>query len=570
MKPLDRRLLRYARATSLALAVDVALGLAVAGLAIAQAWLLGTSIADVFLGGATLSGLAPRLAALAAVLLARALAAWAQEAAAYRAAAAAKSELRRRLFAQAVSLGPRWAAGSRSGEVVSLATRGLDALDSYFARYLPQLVLAAIVPLAVVIALLTVDWVAAATVALTVPLIPVFMVLVGRYSEARRTRRWRALTRLASYFLDVVAGLPTLRIFGRSHGQIAALARVTDEYRRETMATLRVAFLSAFVLELAATLSVALVAVGVGLRLVDGNLTLGTGLFVLVLAPEAYLPLRQLGMHFHASEEGLSAAGRVFEILETQPAVAGGMRLPAHGPGGATVRLDGLSVAHPGREDLAPDGVSFAVRPGEIVALSGPSGAGKSTILSVLLGFVPPDEGRAVVEDGEAGEAGRRATVEIGSLDGRAWRERVAWVPQEPFFTAGTVADNVRLIAPKASDEEIRAALDELGLQEIAGTTPLGERGSGLSSGQRRRVAVARALLRHADLLLLDEPTAGLDETTEALVLRAVRKAAASGVAVVLVAHRPAALDCADSVVAVRSSRRPGSVTARLAAEAAS
>ncbi|HTS15094.1 MAG TPA: ABC transporter transmembrane domain-containing protein, partial [Candidatus Sulfotelmatobacter sp.] len=327
MRAVDPRLLRVARAATIALAGAVALGLLTAALATAQAVLLADTISRAFAGTA-LAALGVPLAALALVLAARAAVGWAQEVVAQRCSASVKRTLRQRLFEHAAGLGPAWTAGIHSGEVVALATRGLDALDGYFARYLPQLVLAVVVPVAVIVALAVADGLAALTVALTVPLIPLFMALIGQATERQRGRRWRSLARLAHHFLDVVAGLPTLKVYGRAQAQVAALERTTDAYRRETLATLRIAFLSAFALELIATLSVALVAVEVGLRLVAGQLDLRTGLFVLVLAPEAYLPLRQLGLQFHASEEGLQAAAAAFAILETTPPVTGGSLAP--------------------------------------------------------------------------------------------------------------------------------------------------------------------------------------------------------------------------------------------------
>ncbi len=328
MRAFDPRLLRHARATGVAMAAAVAFGIVGAGLAIAQAALLGSAISAAFLAGAGIADLSNLLVALALVLAARAAVTWAQESVAARCAASVKSNLRLRLVERAAAARPGRAGEPRSGEVVALVTRGLDALDPYFSRYLPQLALAAIVPAAVVVALAFADWVAALTVALTVPLIPVFMALIGRATDRRTRRRWAALARLSNHFLDVVAGLPTLRVFGRAHAQLASLEKVTDDYRRVSLATLRIAFLSAFALELLATLSVALVAVGVGLRLVEGSLDLRTGLFVLLLAPEAYLPLRQLGVHYHASEEGLAAASAAFAIIE-RPAAA---KPPASAP----------------------------------------------------------------------------------------------------------------------------------------------------------------------------------------------------------------------------------------------
>ena len=547
MRAVDPRLLRVARAATVALASAIVLGLLTACLATAQAFLLADAVSRAFLGGATLGALQLTLAALALVLVARAGTGWAQEVVAQRCSSSVKRTLRRRLLAHAAGLGPAWAAGARSGEVVALATRGLDALDGYFGRYLPQLVLAVIVPVVVIVALAAADGLAALTVLLTVPLIPLFMVLIGLVTERRRGRRWQALARLAHHFLDVVTGLPTLKVYGRAHAQVAALERVTDAYRRETLATLRVAFLSAFALELAATLSVALVAVEVGLRLVGGELDLRTGLFIIVLAPEAYLPLRQLGLHFHASEEGLQAAAAAFAILETRPDPPGGS-IPPPDMRTSQVRLSAVAVDRPDRAIEAPSPTDLIARPGEVVVLRGPSGAGKSTLLAILLGFTAPSTGTAqiVAADGRA--------VALGDLDLALWRRQVAWVPQQPFFFAGTVADNVRLAAPEASDERIATALAEVGLGDVPLARPLGERGVGLSSGQRRRLAVARALLRDAPLVLLDEPTAGLDAANEADVLMRVQTAARRDHrAVVLAAHRPAAIAIADRVVDVES-----------------
>lgn len=544
MTPADRRLLASGRIAVVALAAAVALGALSAALAVAQAWLLARSISGAFLSGAGLPELAQPLAALAAVLASRALLSWAAEVVAQRISGVVKSDLRRQLLARAVALGPRWASEARSGEVVLLATRGLDALDGYFARYLPQVALAAIVPAVVVVCLAAVDVIAALTVLLTVPLIPVFMVLVGRMSESRRRRRWAALSRLAHRFLDVVAGLPTLRAYGRADAQVAILRRVTDAYRVETMGTLRVAFLSALVLELLATLSVALVAVGIGLRLAAGDLALEVGLFALILAPEAYLPLRRLGAEFHASEEGLTAAASAFEIIDAPP-LPGGARTTMPSLQGGRLVVDGVSVVQPGRDVAAPAGLSLDVRPGEVVALTGPSGAGKSTLLAAVLGLLEPSAGRIVVEEADG------TTIDVRELDGDRWRAGVAWVPQEPFLLAGTVADNIQLAAPDASNADIAAALADVGLGDVDPGLMLGERGAGLSSGQRRRIGVARALLRGAPLLLLDEPTAGLDKTAEAAVLAAVARAARSGAAVLLVAHRPAAAALADRAVPV-------------------
>ncbi len=552
MRRFDPRLLRLAGAARAHLAVTILLGLATAALAIAEAGLLASAISDAVEHGRGTAALGPTLAALAGVLAARAVVAWARESTAHRSSARVKSTLRLALLRRAVELGPRSTVSAAQGEIVALSTHGLDALDDYFARYLPQLALAAILPVAVVLTILPADLVAGLTVALTLPIIVLFMVLVGMATEAHRRRRWRAFARLAHYFLDIVEGLPTLKVLGRADGGGAGLRQVTDAYRRATLGALRIAFLSAFVLELGATLSVALVAVGIGLRLVDGGLDLRTGLFVLVLAPEAYLPLRQLGAHFHASQQGLAAADAALAVIDA-PVPHRGHRTDVPDLRTGELRISGLTVRQPGRGVAAPHRVSFELRGGEVLAIAGPSGVGKTTLLGAIAGLVAPDEGsiritgpaRERERDGDPAEG-----VDLRELAPAAWHRQIAWVAQDPYLFAGTVAENVRLAEPTATDAAISAALARVGLADLDPATSLGDRGSGLSAGQRRRIAVARAMVREAHLILLDEPTAGLDEATERTVLAAVRERAdLERAAVVVVAHRPAALEIADRVV---------------------
>ncbi|MFV2178041.1 thiol reductant ABC exporter subunit CydD [Actinomadura sp. LOL_016] len=550
MKPLDPRLLRHARTTRAFLVASAVLGTATAGLVIAQATLLADMIGRTFLGGASLADLRTPMLLLLAVVAGRAAVAWLQEVAAHRSAAAVKSQLRSRLLEHATRLGPRWLSGERSGELATLATRGVDALDGYFARYLPQLVLAVTVPLAVGARILLGDWLSAVIIAVTVPLIPVFAILVGLATQWKMNRQWRTLSLLAAHFLDVVAGLPTLKVFGRAKAQARGIREVTGRYRRATMSTLRIAFVSAMVLELLSTLSVALVAVSIGLRLVEGGMAFETALLILILAPEAYFPLRQVGAQYHASVEGLTAAGRIFEVLETPlPRVGTDTRVPDVRY--ATIRLDGVTVAYPGRDAPALDAFALTIHPGETVALVGPSGAGKSTLLNVLLAFAPPDSGRVLVD-----------WADLADLDPDAWRRNIAWVPQRPYLFAGTVAANIRLADPDASDERVRDAARAANVLEFADDlprgldTPIGERGAGLSAGQRQRVALARAFLRDAPLLLLDEPTSGLDARSEASVVDAVRRLAADRT-VVLVAHRPALAAVADRTVHVEPAEVP-------------
>ncbi|GAA4554079.1 thiol reductant ABC exporter subunit CydD [Streptomyces collinus] len=550
VKPIDPRLLRYARATRVFLVAVVALGAVGAGLVIAQAMLIAEVVVGAFQHRMAVSELGTPLLLLAAVAVGRALVGWLTELAAHRASAAVKSELRGRLLERAADLGPGWLSGQRTGSLVALATRGVDALDDYFSRYLPQLGLAVVVPVAVLARIVTEDWVSAAIIVGTLPLIPVFMVLIGWATQSRMDRQWQLLSRLSGHFLDVVAGLPTLKVFGRAKAQAESIRHITGEYRRATMRTLRIAFISSFALELLATISVALVAVTIGMRLVHGEMDLYIGLVILILAPEAYLPLRQVGAQYHAAAEGLAAAEEIFEVVETPAPASGSTAVPE-----GALSFEGVTVRYPGRSADAVSDMTFSVEPGETVALVGPSGAGKSTLLSVLLGFVRPDEGRV-----------RAGGVDLAGADLEAWRSRIAWVPQRPHLYAGTIAENVRLARPDAGDDAVRQALRDAGALEFVDALPegvdtvLGEDGTGLSAGQRQRLALARAFLADRPVLLLDEPTAALDGATEAEVVAAVRRLA-GGRTVLLVVHRPALLEVADRVVRLAEPENSAALT---------
>jgi ATP-binding cassette subfamily C protein CydD len=540
MRPFDPRLLRRVPAVRHHLAALAVLGALAGALIIGQATALATLLA------AAAHGRLDRTA-LAALVIAAALRAgqsWAQGVVAARAAATVKAELRGQLLAAIGRSGPTWLSGQRAGEIATLTGRGLDALDPYFTGYLPQLVLTVTVPVAVLARVAFADWSSALIIALTLPLIPIFAALVGWQAQAATQRQWQRLSLLGGHFLDMVTGLSTLRAFGRAKAQVETVRRMADAHRVATMKTLRIAFLSALVLELVATISVALVAVPIGLRLLDGGLTLATALLVLLLAPEAYLPLRAAGARFHASMEGLTALNHAFELLDRAPGSVVASAVPAGATlGGGPIRLDGVSVAY--ERAVALTDVSLEISPGERVAVIGPSGAGKSTLLALVLGFLTPTSGQVLVGD-----------VDLASVDLAQWRSQVAWVPQRPHLFATSLAENIRLGHPTASDEAVAAAVTAAHLDEVVAQLPegletvLGERGHGLSSGQRQRVALARAFLRDAPLVLLDEPTARLDGASEEAVLDATRRLL-TGRTAVLVAHRPALLANVDRVLRV-------------------
>lgn len=603
MRPFDPRLLRRVPAVRWPLAALGLLGVLTGAVVIAQATTLA-AVLTAAAGGRTdtraLSGFVTAVAVRAALL-------WTQGVVAARAAATVKATLRTDLLAAVGRRGPGWLSGQRTGALATLVGRGLDALDGYFTGYLPQLVLSLTIPLAVLGRMVIADWSSALVVMVTLPLIPIFGALLGWQAQAATERQWRRLTRLGGHFLDMVAGLATLRAFGRARAQVATVRGMADAHRAATMRTLRIAFLSSLVLELVATVSVALVAVPIGIRLLGGGLELHTALLVLLLAPEAYLPLRAAGARFHASMEGLTALNEAFTLLDdagsggtagagATSAASTGTGRAVGGPGAGTVETTGgvgagtgRAVGEPGAGtgraaggagtagaaarvvDRLPDpatdeivfdavtvayprttalsGVSLTVRPGERIAIIGPSGAGKSTLLGLLLGFVTPTAGRVLV-----------GGADLAGLDIDAWRRRIAWVPQRAHLFADTLAGNVRLGAPDAPDDAVLRAVRDAALDDVVTALPdglrtvLGERGRGLSSGQRQRVALARAFLRDAPLLLLDEPTARLDSASEAAVLAATDRLV-SGRTALLVAHRPALLTGADRIVRVDAGR---------------
>jgi thiol reductant ABC exporter CydD subunit len=548
MPAIDRRLLASARPARAFVAVAVALGILTAGMVVTQAWLIADLISAAVQRDQSLRELAGPLVALLAVIVTRAVLAWSVEVFAHRSSAVVKSQLRRALLQRAIDLGPSWLGSRRAAQLETLGTRGLDGLDAYFARYLPQLIIAVVVPVVVLVAVATKDRVAAGIMMVTLPLIPLFMGVVGFSTRARTARRLGALQRLAGQFMDSVAGLTTLKIFGAGASQARRVGLATDALRRETLGTLRLAFMSSLVLELLASLSVAVVAVAVGLRLVNGGLDFFTGLFVLVLAPEAYQPLRALAAEFHASADGVAAADQVFEVLETRQPEHGSSRSVPN-PSEQPVRIEQATVRYPGQPEPVLTGFRLAADPGEVVALVGASGAGKSTVLGVLLGHIPLESGRVTIGDRDLSE-----------LDLTLWRTRVAWVPQRPYLFAGSLAENITLGRPNAPLREIDQAVASAGLTGLAARlpagldTPLAERGYGLSAGERQRVALARAFVMDAQLLVLDEPTANLDGDTEASILSVIRRMS-SGRTVVMAAHRQPLVAIADRTVRLDGAR---------------
>jgi len=542
VRTLDPRLVSRTRAARPLLVADAAMGIATTVPVIVSATVLAGVVTRAF-GRDPTARLGAAAAALVAAFAVRGALAWGMEVAGRRAAASVLSELRLDLARRRLRTQPLATDGVQSGEVVAASVQGIEALEAYFGRYLPQAVLATVVPVVVLGFVATVDLTSALIMLLTLPLVPVFMWLIGRYTEQRTREQWSALRTLSTHFLDVVRGLPTLRAFGRAGVQQTTIAEVGEAHRRATMATLRVAFLSGSVLELAATLGVALVAVTVGVRLAGGDMALGPGLTVLVLVPELYLPIRRLGAEFHASAAGLAVAERMLALLEAPAASVDRAGAAPPSPAVAAVRFEGVGYRYPARPAPVLDRLDLDLRPGETVALVGESGAGKSTVAALLLGLLAPDEGRITV-----------GGTDLAACDSRAWRRMVAWVPQRPALVRGTVAENIRLGAPEASGEAVRAAAALAGADGFVAALPagyetaIGDGGRVLSGGERRRIGLARAFLRDAPLVILDEPTADLDPASVEQVAAAIARLRA-GRTVLVIAHRPELVRHADRVV---------------------
>jgi len=542
VRVLDPRLYQRARAVRTLLVVDAVLALLVALLVLAQAFLLARVAARAF-DGSSVDDVAPALVLLGVVVTARAAGAWGFEVAGRRAAAEVVSKLRLDVVDARLRRRPAAFDGTQTSEVTTAAVTGVDALEATFARYLPQVVLAAVVPIAVLAIVVSIDPLAAGVMVLTLPLVPVFMWLVGRQTARKARARWRALALLSNHFLDVVRGLPTLRAFNRGSVQADRIADVSDEYRRTTMGTLRIAFLSGAILELAATLGIALVAVVVGVRLAEGNIGFEAALTVLVLAPELYLPLRNLAAQWHSSADGAAVAERLLDLSDASAIAVDSREAPI--AAFAPIVFERVTFRYPTRDlDVLRD-VDLVIEPGETVALVGPSGSGKSTLLSLLMCFADPTSGRIRVGEDD-----------LASLDPRAWRRLTAYVPQHPTLFRGTVADNIRLGAPTAAIDDVRVAATLARADGFVRALPdgyetvVGDGGRALSAGERRRVALARAFLRDAPLVLLEEPTADLDPESASIVADAV-DVLREGRTVVLVAHRPELADRADRIVHV-------------------
>lgn len=535
VKPLDPKLLKHAQPARRYVLLVTVTGFLSAAFIIAQCFLISYAISPVIDGTAGLSDAIPFVGALALVVLGRLVVTWLQESFGHRAALATISTLRKKVLDRAGDLGPRWLA-SRTSSIVTFTTRGLEDLEPYFVKYLPQLLLSATVTPASLIVVLALDWPSAFLVVFCIPIIPIFMILIGKMTESTSKKKVAAMESLGDQVLDLIAGLPTLKALGREQGPTKRVDTLGKSYTKTTMEALRIAFLSGSVLEFLATLSTALVAVEVGFRMVYGYLDLTTGLIIIMLTPEIFKPLREVGTQFHASTDGLAASEEAIAIIET-PAPKPGTE-PAPDLTTTSILFEDLSVEAEGRGIIAPAHLTAEVKPGLITAIAGPSGAGKSTAVSVLLGMHTPTKGAVTA-----------AGVPVTNMDPDTWWSQISWVPQRPVIVPGTVAENVGV----KDDEAARlTGLDEI-LEELpeGWDTHIGQGGIGLSLGQRQRLALTRALAERRPLLILDEPTAHLDAASERQIIDAVTAAKAHGQTVLVIAHRQTLLDIADETIQV-------------------
>jgi len=534
----------------LELALTVSLGFLGGIFTVFQARYFSRLVDRAFLGKEPLGVLWSLVLVVAGIVVLRSVTVWASEVAASRMAGLVKRDLRDKLFSHILNLGPAYVHSERTGELTNTAVEGIEALDAYFSQYIPQLALSALIPLTILVFVFSRDLLSAVVLLVTAPMIPIFMMLIGSIADWLTRRQWDTLSRMSAHFLDVLQGLTTLKILGRSKEQARVIAEISDKFRRTTLGVLRVAFLSALVLELVSTISTAIVAVEIGLRLLYGHMEFEQAFFVLLLAPEFYLPLRLLGTRFHAGMSGVAAARRIFEVLET-PIPGPSVEIMPEMPSNLRfdIRFERVRYAYEDGKRPALNGATFSIEEGSKTALVGPSGAGKSTVASLLLRFISPDEGRILV-----------GGILLSRLPVDGWRRKVAWVPQSPYLFHGTVWDNIVLARPSATREEVERAARLAHVHEFVSELPLGyetvvgERGAMLSGGQAQRIALARAFLKDAPLLILDEATSNLDPENEAIIEEATRRLM-EGRTVLIIAHRLSTVRNSDRIVVLSGGR---------------
>jgi len=550
---LDRRLLQQIKTAPALLGSTILLGLGASLMAIFQAKLVVKIIADVFLYGKSLFEVQPLMVSLLGIIIIRAVMLLLNETSAGVFAVRVKQAVRNLLAQKILHIGPLAVQAEQSGEISAVMVEGVEALDAYFRQFLPQLALAALIPAVILAVVFPVDFISGLVLLLTAPLIPAFMILIGSQSEKITRRQWTLLSRLSAHFLDSLRGLETLKTLNRSREHGKSIEAASERYRQVTMQIMRVTFLSALVLELVGTLSTAVIAVEVGLRLLYGRMDFTGALFILIIAPDFYLPLRNLGLRFHASMAGVSAAKRIFSLLdlpESGDTVRPGVIILNDDPGSQlTLELENVGYSYPGREEMAVSGLSFTLSPGKLTALVGPSGAGKTTLAQLLLRFSEPHEGVIRVNG-----------IPLEQIPMETWRRKITWVPQNPALFSGTLRENICLGRPDALFEEVCHAAQAAQLAVWIETLPhqyetrIGERGMGISGGQAQRIAIARALLAETPFVIMDEPASNLDPRLESLLALATREISQKRT-VLMIAHRLATVRNADQILVMVGGR---------------
>ena len=540
---LDRRLLQLLSRVKPELIISIVSGILAGLLTIAQAWVLSAVINDAFLKHASIEQVVNNLLLFVLFSVVRAGMHWLSRERGGALAGKIKIKLRNMLTRRLDSLGPLYTYGEKSGELNNTAYNGVEALDAYFSAYIQQLFFSAIIPVSVLLVVFPFDLLTGFVFLLTAPIIPVFMILIGQQAKSMTEKQWKSLSRMSAHFLDALQGLTTLKLFGRSKEESKQIFRVSDQFRQKTMGVLKIAFLSALVLEMAATISTAVVAVEIGLRLMYAHMAFQPALFILILAPEFYQPMRQLGARFHAGMDGVTAAARIYEILEMPlPKVSGkkptlSITLPE------PVTFKDVSFTYPNAQTAAVKRLSFNIQPNSKVALVGKSGSGKTTIAALLLRFASPQQGTIFI-----------GTKDLKTIPEQDWLQQVSWLPQKPYLFHRSVAENILIARPQATWEEMIEASEQARLhpfvQNLADgyDTIVGEEGSRFSGGQAQRIALARAFLRRAPLLILDEPTSNLDPRLDAEIQHSINRLC-KGKTVLLIAHRLSSVTDADHII---------------------
>ncbi|HWR00706.1 MAG TPA: thiol reductant ABC exporter subunit CydD [Chlorobaculum sp.] len=521
-------------------------------LLICQAWVLGGIIEQVFKTPGGSSAILPLAGLFALFSILRMIMGWSANQTAKHGTLIIRKKLSDRLACAVGDLGPAFTRSEQSGRLVTTMLKGVESIDAYFSQYIPQLFLALVTPLMILAAVFPSDWIAGTIMVLTAPLIPFFMIVIGKSASAATEKQWTTMSRMSGYFLDMLEGLTTLKLFAQAKARRDGIEEASEKFRLSTMKVLKIAFLSSLTLELVGTIGIAVTAVSIGVRLTSGAMPFRPAVFILLLIPDFYLTLRQLGTKFHAGMEGGTASKEIHGILDKasgRPKVPGRLDLPAGTASSLPIVIDNLTYTFPDSPKPAIDGVSCTLRPGTVTALTGPSGAGKSTFMNLLLRFIEPDAGTLSL-----------GNVPVANYTPVAWYRNIAWVPQHPFLFNATIRENLLMAKPGATHRQIETALLQAGLAEMVQSLPegldtmIGEQGARLSGGEAQRLSLARAFLKDAPILLLDEPTSHTDPILEAR-LRLAMAELMQGRTVVMIAHRLESIRNADRILVLDGGR---------------